>query len=342
MLTFLIVLIGLSLLILGHEAGHFLTAKLFGLKVDEFGIGFPPRITAIKRGETEYSVNWLPFGGFVKIAGEEEGQENATLSPEERKGYFFAAKAWKRAVVIGAGVFLNFVFGWLLISGVLMAGTPAILAVRDVAAGSPAAVAGVHAGDLIKGFSHGDDFIAFVKSHSEDSASFTVVRNGKEIPFSITPRDEGGVPRIGIGLEEGGGEGLGFWSALKTGFVESLNICWLTIRAFGALIVNLFAHASLLEGVVGPVGIFSVANQTSRFGLAYLVELLGAISLNLAVANLIPFPALDGGRLLLIAIEKIKGSPVSKRVEAIANNVGFLLLILIMVLVTIRDVIHLR
>src|SRR4051812_33036769 len=130
MLTFLIVLIGLSLLILGHEAGHFLTAKMFGLKVDEFGIGFPPRIKGWrpfnkaqgKEGETTYSVNWLPFGGFVKIAGEDRAEGDA-LPAADAKRYFFNQPAWRRLIVIAAGVAVNFLLGWFLLTGVFMTGT---------------------------------------------------------------------------------------------------------------------------------------------------------------------------------------------------------------------------
>jgi regulator of sigma E protease len=164
------------------------------------------------------------------------------------------------------------------------------------------------------------------------------LRDNEQIDFTIQPRVEDGVARIGVAIVEGGSERLGFFQAAKAGLIVSGEICWMTLTAFYLLVKNLFLHASLLEGVVGPVGIFSVAQQTSQFGFAYLLQLLGFISVNLAVANLIPFPALDGGRLIFLLIEKIKGSPLPKKVEMWANGVGFALLIGIMVLVTIRDV----
>ncbi len=339
MLTFLIVLIGLSLLILGHEAGHFVTAKMFGLKVDEFGIGFPPRLKGWKRGETTYSLNWLPFGGFVKIAGEDRIEDGQVAPAADERRYFFAQPAWRRLIVIGAGVAINFLLGWFLLTGIFMIGTPSILAVGKVDPGSPAEAAELKAGDILRDFQTADQFIAFIQGHP-DSAQFTVLRDGKEVAIAAAPEAENGTPRIGVSLAEGGAARTSFFAAIRDAFLASLKICWFTLQAFYALVKNLFLHASLLEGVVGPVGIFSVASETSRFGLIYLFNLLAVISLNLAVMNLIPFPALDGGRLFLILVEKIKGSPVPKRVEALVNGIGFAFLILLMVLVTVRDVAH--
>lgn len=344
MLTFFIVLIGLSLLILGHEAGHFIAAKLFKLKVEEFGIGFPPRIFAWKKGETEYSVNWLPFGGFVKIAGENDHMDkediDASAPPPDMGRYFFSRPAWQRAIVLGAGVFFNFVAGWLLLTAVFAIGTPAILAIQEVQKDSPAAAAGLRAGDIIKGFTHSRDFTAFVQAHPNEEIRVDVLRNSDDVTVAVTPRMDGGVSRIGVGLIEGGGASRNIFQAAKEGFIASGQVARLTLQAFYLLIKNLFLHASLLEGVVGPVGIFTVAQQASQFGLIYLLQLLGFISVNLAVANLIPFPALDGGRLLLLVIEKIKGSPLSRKVELWLNGIGFALLIGIMALVTIRDIAH--
>lgn len=349
MLTFIIVFLGLSFLILAHEAGHFFVAKFFKLRVDEFGIGFPPRMFAWRRGETEYSVNWLPFGGFVKIAGENDhmDKETAVMDSEEvvtqavsheKDRYFFARPAWQRALVLFAGVAVNFFIGWLFLTIVFAVGTKPILAIQNVDLNSPAASAGVEAGDIIQNYKGVEDFIAYIKSHPNDAVQFTVLRNNNEITFNVQPYIHDGTPRIGVALAEGGGEKQNIFAAAKQGLIASGQVCWLTLTSFYLLIKNLFLHASLLEGVVGPVGIFTVAQQTSQFGFAYLFQLLGFISLNLAVANLIPFPALDGGRLLFLAIEKIKGSPLSKKMEMWANGIGFALLIGIMLLVTIRDV----
>src|SRR5690348_4418328 len=155
MLIFLIVIIGLSLLILGHEAGHFFAAKAFGLKVHEFGFGFPPRIAAFKKGETEYSINWLPFGGFVKIAGERGefemvNPEGHMREDEDESRFLYAQPAWKKSIVMLAGVFINFVLGWLFVSLTLMIGAPQALVINSVASGSPAEAAGIMANDIVQ------------------------------------------------------------------------------------------------------------------------------------------------------------------------------------------------
>lgn len=341
MLIAIIVIVGLSLLILGHEAGHFLVAKLFGLKVDEFGFGFPPRIFARKRGDTEYSLNWLPFGGFVKISGE-RGEfamhEPAVLSRDKR--LFFNQPAWKKSIIILAGVFINFILGWLLIAAVLMTGTPRALVIGNVEANSPAHQAGIMAGDIVKGFSDAPSFIAFINAHRGEPTPVAVIRNNREIDFTITPRvhtaeNQGA---IGVALQEAGSGREPPLAALWDGFLSAGLLFWFTLKAFWSLIAQLFVHASLMQGVVGPVGIFGMAQETGKIGLAYLIQFLGIISINLAVVNLIPFPALDGGRFLMIIIEKIKGSSVSQKAEVLVNGIGFALLITLMVLLTVRDI----
>ncbi len=359
MLIVLIVIIGLSLLILGHEAGHFIAAKAFGLKVDEFGFGFPPRIAAWKKGDTEYSLNWLPFGGFVKISGErgeltewdkkqwkgsederQEGAPSEAMTQAERKKLFFTQPAWKKSVIILAGVAMNFVLGWLLISIVLMVGVPKTLVIANVESASPAAQAGLAEGDIIKNFSDAQTFVAFVNSHRGQPIQLDILHNGKESNITVTPRtntapNEG---PIGVGLAEGGAARENPITALWDGLRGAGILSWLTIQAFGNLIVQVFAHASLPQGVVGPVGIFGIAQETGKIGLAYLLQFIGIISINLMVVNLIPFPALDGGRFLLIIIEKLKGSALSEKVEVAINGIGFALLIALMLFLTVRDV----
>ena len=347
MLIAIIVIAGLAILILGHEAGHFFVAKLFGMKVDEFGFGFPPRIKAIKKGETEYSLNWLPFGGFVKISGEEEQITNPeklqSLPPEEKKRYFLFQPAWKRFLVIASGVLVNFIIGWLAISFVLMVGAPPLIVVNGIQPGSPAEKAGIATGDIIKNYSASGDFKNFIDENRGRQTTFEIIRGGKDLKFTAVPRVSTGPNEGALGVEfsQAGIERQKFFPALVSGFKESILISRATISAFYELFKNLIVHGSLMAGVVGPVGIFVVAEQTGQIGLVYLLQLIGLISLNLAVLNLIPFPALDGGRLFLIILEKVKGSPVSIKTQSLINGVGFVLLLFLMAIITVRDVVNL-
>lgn len=356
MLIAIIVIIGLSLLVLGHEAGHFFAAKLFGLQVDEFGFGFPPRIAAKKVGGTEYSINWLPFGGFVRIAGErgefemlEGGGESgnpalpdpvAPETPADPSRQFYTQPAWKKSVIILAGVFTNFILGWFFISVVLMVGVPQSLIIAGTEPGSPAAAAGIQAGDIVKGYTSAESFISFIDAHKGTPVTVAVLRNDKEVDFTVTPRTNAAPNQgaIGVALEEGGAPREGVFAALRDGIVAAWDISILTIQAFWGLIGQVFTHATIPAGIVGPVGIFSVAEETGSIGLAYLLQFIGVISLNLMVVNLIPFPALDGGRFLVILIEKVKRSPLPYKVEAWINGIGFALLLALMIALTVRDV----
>ena len=371
-LIILFVIIGLSVLILAHEAGHFICSKLFGLRVDEFGIGFPPRIFAWRpiknkgtlreaQGETEYSFNWLPFGGFVKIAGErgefsmtednlldigvEEKKESGDVRPvsSDRSRLFFAQPAWKKSVILLAGVFMNLLIGWLLISFALTVSAPKALVISDVEPNSPAAAAGFAQGDIIKNFSDSQGFIAFVDAHRGQPIAVDILRGSKELNINVVPRTMTGANEgaIGVYLEDAGHPGENIFAAFWDGMKTTGAIAWLTIAALGQLIKQLFLHGSLLAGVVGPVGIFGVAEETGKIGATYFIQFLGIISVNLAVVNLIPFPALDGGRFLMTIIEKIKGSPVPEKVEGWINGLGFAFLLVLMALLTIRDVGHL-
>jgi regulator of sigma E protease len=342
-LTILIVLIGLSLLILGHEAGHFFVAKMFGLKIDEFGFGFPPRIGAIKpkKSETEYSFNWLPFGGFVRISGERLNKDETTSTARAGdKRLFYNQPAWKKSLIVLAGVFINFIIGWLLISIVLMVGTPQTLVITGIQANSPAAAAGIESGDVVKGYTNSQSFINYIDAHEGQPTQVEVLRDDKTMTFTVTPRinPPAGQGAVGVELEAAGTAREATLPALWDGLLSSLVLLWLIIGTFGQLIAQLFIHAQLLPGVVGPVGIFATAEETANIGIMYLVQLLGIISINLAVVNCIPFPALDGGRFVMVIIEKIKGSPVSERVESWVNGAGFAFLLVLMVLLTVRDV----
>lgn len=344
-MTIFLVIVGLSLLILLHEAGHFFAAKYFGLKVDEFGFGFPPRLFKWKKGETEYSFNLLPFGGFVKIAGETDRMRDDIgalneLPPAEKKRIFLFQPAWKRSVVILAGVVVNFIVGWLLISALFMIGGKQLLLISAIQPGSAAESAGLKAGDVVIDYTQSQAFIDYVNQNRGKQIDIKVIRNGQETIVPATPKTqtEGDEGALGVFLTEAGIPKYGFFRALYEGLLQSFHIAWLVVQTFLKLLENLFLKAQLLEGVVGPVGIFGVATEAGKIGAIYLLQLLALISLNLAVMNLIPFPALDGGRFFLILVEKIKGSPISPKIEGIINGIGFALLLILMVLITVRDV----
>lgn len=345
MLTIILVIAGLAVLILGHEAGHFLAAKAFGVKVDEFGVGFPPRIFARRKGDTEYSLNWLPFGGFVKIAGEVdrlagETEKLEALPPEEKRKLFFNQPAWKRGMVMLAGVLANFLIGWLLFAVVFSVGTGSALTIGGVQKDSPAAAAGILPGDVIQGYANTEQFISFVNAHRGRQIDLEVKRDGGIMDFRMTPRVNTAPDQGAIGVIFAGIEGRSVPQALKDG----LSATWgMTVATF-EVVVQLgksLLHGQLLAGVVGPVGIFSIAEETSRAGLIYFLNLLAIISINLVVLNVLPLPALDGGRFVLVLIEKIKGSPLPRKVEAWINGLGFAFLVTLMILLTIRDVVHL-
>lgn len=314
-----------------------------GLLVEEFGFGFPPRLFSLKKGETTYTINLLPFGGFVKIAGEDPAgggrfvDAGATALPER---LFSHQKAWKKALVIVAGVAMNFILGWALMSLIFMIGTPRALLVSEILPGSQAEKVGLLAQDQIKGFSGAKDFIDFVNKNRGKEVVLKINRDGEELSFAVTPRITG-EGAVGVALVEAGVERQSFFTALWSGLSAAVNIIIGILLAFANLIWGLLTSGRVLVDFVGPIGIFGVAQQAGSLGFLYLVQLIALISLNLTVLNILPFPALDGGRLFFILIEKIKGSPLPQNFERTANTFGFILLLLLMIAITARDIVRL-
>lgn len=341
-MTILIVIIGIAVLILIHEWGHFIAAKKMGLLVEEFGFGFPPRLFSVKKGETTYSFNLLPFGGFVKIYGEDSGARpgQSELHPNDPKRAFYSQSFLRRAAIITAGVIMNFVLGWFLMSSIFMIGTPKALLVSEILPGSPAEAVGIAARDQIRGFKSAEDFIEFVNKNRGTEIALEINRAGEELSFAVIPSISG-EGAVGVGLVEAGVERQPLFAALWNGLAASVSIMIGIILAFANLIWGLVTSGRVLVDFVGPIGIFGVAQQVGELGFLYVVQLVALISLNLAVLNIMPFPALDGGRLLFILIEKIKGSPLSADFERAANTFGFVLLLLLMIAITARDIVRL-
>lgn len=336
-MTIVLFIIGISVLILIHESGHFLAAKMFGLWVEEFGFGFPPRLFKVKKGETVYSFNLLPFGGFVRIHGEKRETEAEEKMPERS---FWFLSLWKRALIIAAGVIMNFILGWLVISIIFMVGAPQGVMITSVVPDTPAHQIGLLSGDRVISFETSEGFINFVNEKKGEEITLEIARGSETLEFKIVPRvnPPEGQGALGISLTQVGFPRLEFFKALSEGLKTTFGITAQIVTALTNLVVGIFTGAPVFEQFVGPVGIFGIANQAAQFGMIYLLQLIGLISLNLTVLNILPIPALDGGRLFFLLLEKIKGSPLSPKKENIANAIGFALLLLLMIVITVRDV----
>ncbi len=343
----------LAVLVLIHEFGHFYAAKKSGVRVDEFGLGFPPRIWSKQIGETTYSLNAVPFGGFVKIFGENPDDESIA-GPDKGRSFVHVSKI-KQIIILAAGVFMNIVFAWVLFSIAFMSGmttelTPeneryaenSHLLVAEVIPGSPAAKAGILAGDEIKNFGT-TTFKEKIIASAGKPVSFTVERLSGSKEITVIP--EKGVTgsdfSIGIAMRTVGNIHLPFITA----FVEGGR---LTIHMFGQITSGIYTliHDAILgkadlSQVSGPVGIARLVDDAARLGVVYLLSFTAFISLNLAVLNLVPFPALDGGRILFVIVEAIIRRPISPKVANTCNTIGFALLIFFMLFVTYKDIVKL-
>lgn len=372
MSLFLFILI-LALLILVHELGHFSVAKLFGIRVDEFGIGFPPRLIYKKVGETVYSLNLLFFGGFVKIFGEDaaEGAGNPRS---------FATKPRiVQAAVIVAGIVMNIIFAWGALSAGYMVGLPtsadhqgfgtvtdAHVMVVGVLPGSPAAAAGIKAQDTIEVVETGtakldvrtlntnmqaDAVRNFIAEHGDESAVITVVRpstslgvnEAKEMTFLAKPADGivEGKKAIGVQLDDVGMLKLPPHLAVLQGGILAYDMTVSTAQGLLLFFGQVARGVADFGGVAGPIGIADIGAKAVTQGFSSVVVLAALISVNLALINLLPIPGLDGGRLLIIILEGVLRRPISPRITMAATLTGMGLLILLMLVVSYHDVVRL-
>jgi len=365
-MSLLIFFIILFILVISHEFGHFIVAKMLGIKVDEFGFGFPPRIFGVKFGETLYSLNWLPFGGFVKIYGEDNESLEDSGHQEDKSRSFVNKSKTVQASVIVAGVVFNLLLAWFLVSVGFMSGRPlplgsapagveltdSKLLITRVLNGSPAKEAGLSAGDNIILLSSGAESIQdpsvkevqeFIQNHPEELSM--IYKRGEDPVKEVSLIPQEGVIEgkyaVGISMDIVVNVKLGLFRAFYHGFFTTANIFYMTILGIGSFIFQAFTGGASLQSVAGPVGLVGIVGDAYGFGFIYLVGLTALISVNLAVLNLIPFPSLDGGRLLFIIIESIKGSPISPRIAMGVNMAGFFALISLTLFITYSDVLKL-
>lgn len=351
MITLLIFLVVLSVLVFVHEFGHFITAKKLGVRVDEFGFGFPPRAFSVKRGGTVYSLNWIPLGGFVKIKGEMADEATGRDS-------FATQSAPRRLLILAAGVTMNMLLAWLLFSAGAMIGltetvddvhTSATVrnravTVTDVIPDSPASTAGIAYGDSIAAVNGAPVVEVAALQETLRTASgevtLTLKRGQTTRDVQVTPvvLEKTGKPGIGVGLLETGTVSYPFWYAPVRGAEITVMNTLAVFQAFGGLIAGIFTGKGVSADVAGPVGIAVATGEVARLGFIYLLQFTALLSINLAVINILPLPALDGGRVLFLIIEKIRRKPVDRRIEGIVHQIGFGLLLLLALFVTVQDV----
>lgn len=336
----IIVFLGLSLVVIVHEIGHFLMAKSFGVAVEEFGVGFPPKIWSRKIKETIYSINWILWGGFLKINGLRPETERKDLPSDTS---FMRQSFYKKALIISGGVLINFLLGWFLLYTVALIGIPQGIFVADIKPESLAYYSGFQKGDLIMGFNSADEFNNFLKENTGKEANFKIKRNGVEKNIAVLfPKEKSKTGEIlGIYYSETGTPRLGIIEGLIESLKNSCRLVFDYLKGYIALIGGLFSESSVLENLMGPVGLFAMGSLISKAGLVYFIQLLAYLSLNLIIFNFLPFPMLDGGWFIVVLIEKIKGSPVSQKTEIIINSFGFIFLFSLLLFTTIKDVISL-
>jgi regulator of sigma E protease len=356
--------LSLIILMIIHEFGHFIIAKKFGVRVEEFGIGYPPRIFGKKFGETIYSINWLPLGAFVRIYGEEGGVDDYRS--------FTHLKIWQRVLIVIGGVAAFWIAAMIIFSIVFGIGADLPIGDQDVAgvtnpqvkiisvsSDSPASMAGLRAGDtILQVQSHKYEsadvgpevvkvdkiqtFQDFIKSHTGEEIVMTVERDGQDLSVNLSPRANppAGQGAVGIGLER--------MATLIQKYpwylapVQGVKFTWTTtiesLKGLYLVFANLLTGKGAPEGAsfAGPLGITIFLANAASYGIGFFLYFIGLISVFIAIFNLFPIPALDGGKLIFLAIEKIKGKPVSARIEQNITVVFFLILIALSIFITIK------
>lgn len=362
-MTYIIAFFSIMGLLAIHEFGHFIVAKKFKIKVEEFGFGYPPRLFGKKIGETLYSVNLLPFGAFVRVPqvdGEETSMEDVVSFEKKPMG--------QKALVLLGGVVSFWIIAAVLFSIVFYLGAPQAISdeetenlinakvqILSVSPDSPASRADLKSGDIIRAMKSGDGQFEsvdkvfqvqdFTAKHKGQEIVISIQRGEKTLDVPLVPRtdkmeDEG---PMGISLARTADRKYSLIESPVKGTEAAFNITFAVIDGWKDLLSGIFKGQGMPKGVqfVGPIGIVDMSAQAAEAGLPYFLQFIGMIAVYLAVFNILPIPALDGGRLMFLAIEKVRGKPVNPKIEQGITAGFFLVLILLMVYVSIKDVIRL-
>lgn len=359
MITAILFILILSVVVISHEWGHFMAAIKSGVKVEEFGFGFPPKLFGYrpKGSETEYTFNLLPIGGFVRLEGE-DGEHKDDPRSFAAKGY------WTKVFILSAGVMMNLVVAFLAftIAGVMGARvqlpeteygsekfTDQAVTITTVLEDSPADQADLRFGDVVTSI-NGEEVTTtqelqeIIQSNEGSEVVMSIKRGNETLEKQVFARDDYGENEgaTGIAIAITGVEKMGLFEAMWRSVQRMITVIVLTFQVFYILVESIFTSTEVPAGaeVTGPVGLVNVINDFRELGAVYLINLVGLISMSLAIFNILPIPALDGGRILFATIEKVKGSPINPNTEAIVHTVAFYILIGLMVVVAIRDIIN--
>lgn len=383
MLTLIIFLLVLLILVSAHEFGHFMTARRFGVRAEEFGFGFPPRAIGwyknkfgkwqgvfgntdvesldnhkdekLRPGkkQTIYSLNWLPLGGFVKIKGENGEGKNEEDS-------FASIKIWRRIIILAAGVVMNVILAWVLFSFAYLIGLPqstdslgkgaiitnAKVVIAEVIVNSAAEKAGLKINDSIlevdeQKVKTEKDLQDLIAIRGGQEVNLLIERNNQEEKLKVIPVINGDRATIGVAIFSAALVRYPFFNSFWEGAKTTIFVLGQIFAAFYGLLRSAFVGHSVLDQFAGPIGIAKITGQAARLGLNYLLQFAALLSLNLAVINILPIPALDGGRIFFLLIEKIRNKPLKKELEAMIHNIFFFLLIALMILITYKEIIKL-
>ena len=362
-MTVLIFLAVLFVLVLVHEFGHFITAKWSGMRVDEFAIGFPPRLLSWTRGETVYTLNIIPIGGFVRIYGENGSEETTALDTTRAFSY---RPRMLQAIVLVAGVTMNILFAWALYTTSYTIGVPTIvddaqpgntapLVITSLLDNGVAKKAGLFPGDHITALAAPDgtqaalsprDISSFISSHGGTPLSLSYTRSGTARTVTLTPENiavSGEATRPRVGFTTGFVTTLSypFGKAVIEGGKETVYNALDIAKGLATFLKQTVRGSAGLGDLTGPIGIAGMVGDASHFGLTAILSFTAFISLNLAVVNLIPLPALDGGRLLIVGIEAVIRRPLNPKLIGRVYLGSFVFLILLMVVITGHDIVKL-
>lgn len=361
-LTILAFIFVFAVIVLFHEGGHYLLAKRFGVQVDEFAFGFPPRLWSKKKGETTYAINAIPFGGYVRLLGE-DGKKDKNPANLNNK------LPWQKAIIFASGVFMNFVLAWLLLFGFYLFGGQAIIdgmwnypgiinnqrvLITEVEEKSPAATAGIMPGDKIisaNGFDVHNNSAVFFQvqiSKKEEKPVLVKIENENGVRESelktYTDKievdgEEMEVERIGVTMETTGKIRAQWYAAPIVATKELGRLTKMTVVGIYDFFKTLVKTLKISENVGGPVAIAKITGAAAKIGFGAVIQTIILLSIVLGVFNILPFPALDGGHILFLGLEKIFRREIPTEIKSIVNIIGFGLLLLLIIAVTFKDVI---